>query len=143
MDPPDPAGGEDGPQRHPGPQSDGLSDRVRGARHAAGQVPAERRYVAAQHTRRSKLGDTVRHLSLWLLPDTKLAPLATLLLSLAGKEYVGIVRLHNAIENEHTLARVSVSARVPRLMSHSIVSSRAVSGSTGSDVQLCVWPHGL
>lgn len=24
-----------------------------------------------------------------------------------GKEYVGIVRLHNAIENEHQLARVS------------------------------------
>lgn len=25
----------------------------------------------------------------------------------AGKEYVGIVRLHNAIDSEHTLARVS------------------------------------
>lgn len=26
---------------------------------------------------------------------------------LLGKEYVGIVRLHNALENEHQLARVS------------------------------------
>lgn len=25
-----------------------------------------------------------------------------------GKEYVGIVRLHNAIESEHVLARVSL-----------------------------------
>lgn len=29
----------------------------------------------------------------------------------SGKEYVGIVRLHNALENEHQLARVSVRKR--------------------------------
>lgn len=30
-------------------------------------------------------------------------------LCVAGKEYVGIVRLHNAIESEHTLARVRLT----------------------------------
>lgn len=32
--------------------------------------------------------------------------LISLCVHVAGKEYVGIVRLHNAIESEHTLARV-------------------------------------
>lgn len=35
-------------------------------------------------------------------------PLLTALVVLAGKEYVGIVRLHNAIESEAQLARVSL-----------------------------------
>ena len=39
-------------------------------------------------------------------------PLTTLCVCVAGKEYVGIVRLHNAIESEHTLARVSVTIHV-------------------------------
>lgn len=33
----------------------------------------------------------------------------------AGKEYVGIVRLHNAIESEHALARVSLTAKLKEL----------------------------
>ena len=36
-------------------------------------------------------------------------PLLTALVVLSGKEYVGIVRLHNAIESEAQLARVSLS----------------------------------
>lgn len=35
-------------------------------------------------------------------------PLLTALVVLSGKEYVGIVRLHNAIESEAQLARVSL-----------------------------------
>lgn len=35
-------------------------------------------------------------------------PILTALVVLSGKEYVGIVRLHNAIENEAQLARVSL-----------------------------------
>lgn len=33
-------------------------------------------------------------------------PPSLLSVCVTGKEYVGIVRLHNAIESEHTLARV-------------------------------------
>lgn len=36
-------------------------------------------------------------------------PLLTALVVLSGKEYVGIVRLHNAIESEAQLARVSLT----------------------------------
>lgn len=36
------------------------------------------------------------------------SPPSLLFVRTAGKEYVGIVRLHNAIESEHTLARVRV-----------------------------------
>lgn len=36
-------------------------------------------------------------------------PLLTALVILSGKEYVGIVRLHNAIESEAQLARVSLT----------------------------------
>lgn len=35
-------------------------------------------------------------------------PFLTALVILSGKEYVGIVRLHNAIESEAQLARVSL-----------------------------------
>lgn len=41
-------------------------------------------------------------------------PLLTALVILSGKEYVGIVRLHNAIESEAQLARVSLMCSYPR-----------------------------
>jgi len=42
-------------------------------------------------------------------------PLLTALVVLSGKEYVGIVRLHNAIESEAQLARVSLSTPLATL----------------------------
>lgn len=42
-------------------------------------------------------------------------PLLTALVVLSGKEYVGIVRLHNAIESEAQLARVSLSTLLAML----------------------------
>ena len=45
-------------------------------------------------------------------------PLLTALVILSGKEYVGIVRLHNAIESEAQLARVSLGMLLAMLAVH-------------------------
>lgn len=61
-------------------------------------------------------GLVVMTVSTWLAGNARTvkpsSPITTLCVSVAGKEYVGIVRLHNAIESEHTLARVSPCRRM-------------------------------
>ena len=52
-------------------------------------------------------------------------PLLTALVVLSGKEYVGIVRLHSAIESEAQLARVSLCMLLAVLALH---TPSAVSG---------------
>lgn len=119
MDQEDPAGGEDGSQRDARSQGHRLSDSLCGSSHAIGQIPAERRYSDYKF-----LFVTVRIRKLTLCPLSDLCNIDCLCpagrhvstvkpsspphysLCVAGKEYVGIVRLHNAIESEHTLARV-------------------------------------
>ena len=49
MGAPHPARGEDGPQRHAGPEGDGLPDRMRGACNTSGQVAAECRQGVRVH----------------------------------------------------------------------------------------------
>lgn len=120
MDQEDPAGGEDGSQRDARPKGHGLSDCLRGSSHAIGQVPAERRYmddrvlfVVPVRLRTCSLRE-----SECLRPPGRPArehsktqrPPSLLSVCVAGKEYVGIVRLHNAIESEHALSRVSLTA---------------------------------
>lgn len=91
LDSPYPAGGEDGPQWYPGPAGHRVPDCVYWPSNASCQVPARRRWVRCRAGWEGTL--VVQHWWKYV--------------SHSGKEYVCVVRLHDAIAGETKLANVS------------------------------------